>query len=208
MLVVGDVIRALNTFRAAPDTQQMQAVNAPASDPLFIVAGPGTGKTASLTLRILKLVLVDGIPPRGILAATFTKKAAEELRSRILGWGFKIIDFLRTDSTLTAKQRLLVDSVDINQVRTGTVDSLCEQLLREYRAPGTQPPVLIDDFVSGTLMLREGMFGARRDQDATLDSFLLDLHSDNGSRYNYHAGTKARIVKDLWERRFQDQVDW
>ena len=52
--------------------------------PLFIVAGPGTGKTACLTLRILKLILVDGVSPRGILATTFTKKAAAELRSRIL----------------------------------------------------------------------------------------------------------------------------
>lgn len=208
MLKVNDIERALKTFRPAPDPQQQQAINAPASDALFIVAGPGTGKTASLTLRILKLVLVDGVPPRGILATTFTKKAAEELRSRILGWGFKIIDYLKTDSKLSTKQKAFVDSVDINQVRTGTVDSICEQLLREFRAPGTQPPVLIDEYVSGTLMLREGMFGNRRDQDPGLDAFLLDLHSENGSRYNYHAGTKANIVKQLWERRFQDQIPW
>lgn len=208
MLAVGDLIRALSTFRPAPDAQQQQAVNAPASAGLFIVAGPGTGKTASLTLRILKLVLVDGVSPRGILATTFTKKAAEELRSRILGWGFRIIDVLRNDRALSAKQKALVESVDINQVRTGTVDSLCEQLLREFRAPGTQPPVLVDEFVSKTLMLREGLFGSRRDQNPVLDAFLLGLHSDNGSRYNFHAGTKSNLVKEIWERRFQDQVNW
>lgn len=208
MITVRDLLRALATFRPAPDAQQHQAVSAPATMALFIVAGPGTGKTASLTLRILKLALVDGVPPRGILATTFTKKAAEELRSRILGWGFKIIDFLKSDPLLTAQQKAFVDSVDINQVRTGTVDSLCEQLLREFRAPGTQPPALIDEYVSGTLMLREGMFGNQRHKDADLDAFLLGLHSDSGSRYNFHAGTKAKIVKQLWERRFQDQVDW
>ncbi|MBK6427806.1 MAG: UvrD-helicase domain-containing protein [Blastocatellia bacterium] len=89
MITVRDLLRALATFRPAPDAQQHQAVSAPATMALFIVAGPGTGKTASLTLRILKLALVDGVPPRGILATTFTKKAAEELRSRILGWGFQ-----------------------------------------------------------------------------------------------------------------------
>src|SRR5687767_14951696 len=125
MQSVDDLIRALGTFRPAPDAQQLQAINAPASAGLFIVAGPGTGKTASLTLRILKLVLVDGVPPRGILATTFTKKAAEELRSRILGWGFKIIDFLKTEPNQDANQKAFVDAVDINQVRTGTVDSLC-----------------------------------------------------------------------------------
>ena len=76
MLSLADLLRSLCTFRPAPDSQQLQAVNAPPSAGLFIVAGPGTGKTASLTLRILKLVLVDGVPPRGILATTFTKKAA------------------------------------------------------------------------------------------------------------------------------------
>jgi len=183
-------------------------VVAAANAGVFIVAGPGTGKTASLTLRILKLVLADGIQPRGILATTFTKKAAEELRSRVLGWGFQIIDALKKDPTLSLQQKAFIDSLDINQVRTGTVDSLCEQLLREFRAPGTQPPVLVDEFVSKTLMLREGLFGSRRDQNPALDAFLLGLHSENGRRFNYHAGTKAKLVKELWERRFQDQVIW
>lgn len=208
MLSLDMLFRALASFRPLPDPQQQQAVNASASAALFIVAGPGTGKTASLTLRILKLILVDGIPARGILATTFTKKAAEELRSRVLGWGFRIIDALRKDPSLSAHQMAFVDAVDINQVRTGTVDSLCEQLLREFRAPGTQPPVLVDEFVSKTLMLREGLFGARRDQDEGLDGFLLSLYSDNGKRFNFHAGTKAKLVKEIWERRFQDQVTW
>ncbi len=208
MIAVRDLLRALATFRPAPDAQQHQAVSAPATMALFIVAGPGTGKTASLTLRILKLALVDGVPPRGILATTFTKKAAEELRSRILGWGFKIIDFLKSDPLLTAQQKAFVDSVDINQVRTGTVDSLCEQLLREFRAPGTQPPILVDEYVSGTLMLREGMWSQRRDKDADRSMPSCWFYSDNGSRYNFHAGTKAKIVKQLWERRFQDLVVW
>jgi DNA helicase-2/ATP-dependent DNA helicase PcrA len=208
MLTVSDLLRAIGSFRSGPDAQQQQAVIAPASAGLFIVAGPGTGKTASLTLRILKLVLVDGVPPRGILSTTFTKKAAEELRSRILGWGFQVIDFLTKDPSLSALQKAFIASVDINQVQTGTLDSLCERILREFRAPSTQPPVLADEFVSDTLMLREGLFGSRRDLDAGLDAFLLSLHSSNGSRHRYHPGTKANLVMEMWERRFQDQVAW
>src|SRR4029077_4563235 len=75
-------------------------------------------------------------------------------------------------------------------------------------APGTQPPVLVDEFVSKTLMLREGLFGARRDQNPALDAFLLNLYSDNGRRFNYHARKKANLVKEIVERRFQDQVNW
>lgn len=201
-------LSALSSFRPLPDSQQQQAVDAPPTQGVFIVAGPGTGKTASLTLRILKLMLVDGIPPRGILATTFTKKASEELRSRVLGWGFRIIQELLCAPSLSAKQKAFVGTLDINQVRTGTVDSLCEQLLREFRAPGTPSPMLVDEFVSKTLMLREGLFGSRRDQDQSLRAFLLELHTGNGRAFNFHAGTMANLVKEIWERRFQDQVVW
>lgn len=208
MITLDVFYKAYCTFRPPPDSQQKSAIRRPPQEALFLVAGPGTGKTTCLTLRILKLILVDGVPPRGILATTFTKKAAEELRSRVLGWGFKINDALLGDPSLPKADKDFVRSVDINQVWTGTVDSLCEQLLRDHRAPGTQPPVLVDDFVSKTLMLREGLFKGARWQDPDLDEFLLAIYSGNSSRYNFHPGTKAGLLQDLWERRFQDQVNW
>lgn len=161
-----------------------------------------------LTFRILKLLLVDQIPPDGILATTFTKKAAEELRSRILGWGFCILDVLDQDPLLSPEQKASVAAIDINQVWTGTVDSLCKQILRQFRAPGTQPPILVDDFVAKTLLLREGLFTNRRDQDPQLDAFLFALHSANNNRYGYHIGAKNNLLQSIWDRRFQDQVDW
>jgi len=145
MLAVGDLIRALATVRPAGDAQQQQlAVNAPASSALFIVAVPGTEETASLTLRILTLVLVADVPPRGILGTTFAKKAAEELRSRFLGCDFRIIDALRSDPKLSAQPRCFVDAVDMRQARTGTVAGLRDQFLRELRALCTQPPLLVE----------------------------------------------------------------
>jgi len=70
---------------------QQQAVVAPVDAPLFIVAGPGTGKTAVLTLRILRALFVDSIPPHAILVTTFTRRAANELRSRLISWGAAIL---------------------------------------------------------------------------------------------------------------------
>lgn len=190
----------------SPNPAQLQAVEAGRTDALFIVAGPGTGKTTVLALRILKLILVDGVPPNGILATTFTVKAAAELRSRILSWGFQLIGELLKDPSVAQGSKDWLQSVDINQVLTGTIDSICERLLRDFRDPGTQPPVLADDFVTKTLLLREGLFPNRRFDDGDLDALLLDLHG--GSRFGFHVGRKNSLLLNIWDRRFQDQVDW
>ena len=53
------------------------------SGPMIIVAGPGTGKTRTLTHRIARLVTDKNILPKNILAVTFTNKAAQEMRNRL-----------------------------------------------------------------------------------------------------------------------------
>lgn len=62
---------------------QQKAVNHE-SDPLIIDAGPGTGKTRTLTHRIAHLISNKKINPQDILAVTFTNKAAEEMGQRIV----------------------------------------------------------------------------------------------------------------------------
>lgn len=196
---------AYQTFRPLPNDEQREAIEQNASRALFIVAGPGTGKTTCLALRILKLIFVDDVPPHGILATTFTVKAAAELRSRILSWGFQLIEALLADSKLPAGVRERLAKLDINQVITGTIDSICERVLRDYREAGTQPPNLVDDYVAKTLMLREGLLKAKRYEDTDLDNFLLTLHG--GSRFGFNVGRKNDLAQSIWDHRFQDQVD-
>lgn len=52
--------------------------------PVMVVAGPGTGKTKTLTLRIANILLKTQINPENILALTFTEAASYEMRKRLL----------------------------------------------------------------------------------------------------------------------------
>lgn len=71
-----------------PTTEQAQvAVYPPTIDgnsaPLLVVAGAGSGKTETISLRATYLSAYYGIPPEAILGLTFTRKAAGELAERL-----------------------------------------------------------------------------------------------------------------------------
>jgi DNA helicase II / ATP-dependent DNA helicase PcrA len=60
-----------------------QRAAAAAEGPLLIIAGPGTGKTRTLTHRIAHQVTECGLAARHVLAITFTRRAAQEMRDRL-----------------------------------------------------------------------------------------------------------------------------
>ena len=97
--------------------------------PLHVTAGPGSGKTEVLVSRALKLMLVDEVPPSAILLTTFTEKAAQSLEERIVG-RLNTIGF--------------GDAVNANEVRIGTLHSLCNDIMQEYRYPGYANFELLD----------------------------------------------------------------
>src|SRR5205085_2066340 len=62
--------------------EQLAAVTLPAQ-PALILAGAGSGKTRVLTTRIAWLIQTGQVSPAGILAVTFTNKAAKEMIARL-----------------------------------------------------------------------------------------------------------------------------
>ena len=69
-------------IRADLDPDQHRAVETVAG-PLLVVAGPGSGKTRTLTRRIAHLVTSHAVHPARCLAITFTRRAAGEMRDRL-----------------------------------------------------------------------------------------------------------------------------
>jgi DNA helicase-2/ATP-dependent DNA helicase PcrA len=187
-----------------PDHEQAKAVYADPSADLFIVAGPGTGKTSCLTFRTLYLILVAGFSPKSVMATTFTRKAAAELRSRVLGWGYRIIDAGSARSLPKPKLDFL-RALDLNQVLTGTIDGLAEIVLREHRPAGEEPPVLADEYVTHTIMARDGLLETQLYFSKSLGDVLLNWNG--GSSWGFNFSTKVGLLKAIADRRHNDLVD-
>lgn len=65
------------------NTEQREAVLA-TEGPVMVVAGPGTGKTQILTLRIANILLKTDVPADAVLALTFTNAAVTNMRKRLV----------------------------------------------------------------------------------------------------------------------------
>ena len=77
--------------------------------PILVFAGAGSGKTRVLTYKIAYLINELGLPPDNILAVTFTNKAAQEMKSRV-------VDLV---------------NIDISGINIGTFHSVSAQILRK-----------------------------------------------------------------------------
>ncbi|MEW6321290.1 MAG: UvrD-helicase domain-containing protein [Acidobacteriota bacterium] len=125
-------------FEAAdPLDARDRAARAAAVDPtrhVALEASAGTGKTRVLVERYVGLLLA-GVEPRHILAITFTRKAAAEMRQRIVA----TLHQRRAEGALTpARWRDIRDQ--LGEIAISTIDAFCLSLLREFPLEGDVEP--------------------------------------------------------------------
>ncbi|MGI9002930.1 MAG: UvrD-helicase domain-containing protein, partial [Pseudonocardia sp.] len=76
--------RALATaLGLPPPTEEQAAVIAAPARPALVVAGAGAGKTETMAARVVWLVATGQVLPEQVLGLTFTRKAAQQLGSRV-----------------------------------------------------------------------------------------------------------------------------
>lgn len=75
-----EIARALG--QPEPTLEQQQIIEAPL-EPLVVIAGAGSGKTETMSARVIWLIANEKVAPYEVLGLTFTKKAALELSERI-----------------------------------------------------------------------------------------------------------------------------
>ncbi len=127
-----DLLKGLNE-------KQKEAVLA-TDGPVLIIAGPGSGKTKVLTHRIAWLIKEKKIEPDRILAVTFTNRAAEEMRSRVV----KLLD-----RKSGARERYPI---------LGTYHSICNLILRrEAKALGIKSSFVIYDEDDSISLIKRAM---------------------------------------------------
>ena len=212
------VVNVLERDISSNEDQKL-AISSPKDQSLFIVAGPGSGKTTVMVLKILKFIFVDDVSPNEIMATTFTRKAASELLSRILSWGDKIKSKLIanymdkmfsgeiTDDSIIKE----INRIDFNQIDIGTIDSIADELLRIHRQAGTSQPILIEDFVANSVMINECLLKEDRYKHDSLQEYLAEI---TGKQSNTEQKPKvknltmmASILIEIKEHIYYNMVD-
>ncbi|PKN62415.1 MAG: ATP-dependent helicase [Deltaproteobacteria bacterium HGW-Deltaproteobacteria-15] len=191
----------------APNARQQMCILHDPTVPLMIVAGPGSGKTTVLVLRALRLVFVNGWMPEQIVLTTFTRKAAEELRARLIEWGLRLKNYLIANPphSMPVGFTNWLDTIDINRFLTGTLDSICEELLTTHRDPTDPAPVLVEGFVGNGILTRHALFPNQVHNDPNLDAYLTQFSFDGSTPRNF--GQKVDICRTFLDRFVHDLVN-
>lgn len=167
---------------------QKKAILAPIDESQYLVAGPGSGKTTVIVLKVLKYIFVDGIEPSKIMVTTFTNKAANELKSRTVKWAESIISYLDMDYEF-----------NLNELIIGTLDSIAEEYISRH-----MDVEVIDNFTSSAIMMQT-LLKDERNNDKKLKQFFKRMKNHQGGISTSELNNQIQSLK---ERLMYDMIDF
>ena len=200
--------RVVSTFELTPE--QMAAALERKRD-VVVTAGAGSGKTRTLVARYAGL-LADGLSPRRVVAITFTKKAAREMRSRVRKALGKLA---QRSANQDERQRWIALGNQMDSAQIGTIHSLCSEILRTHPADASIDPrfEVLDEGLTAvlrsqvvgdvtTLLVEQPEFSKLFEEFNTsgvekLLKFLLDQRLDASEIFSRKFEGRAVIQKEL-----------
>ena len=106
---------------------------------MSVTAGAGTGKTFLLVERFLDTLMNEPVDVKEILAITFTKKAAAEMKDRVLK---RIEDKIKSQPEAPELKKLLYIRDRMHSASISTIHAFCARILKEYPVEaGVDPDV-------------------------------------------------------------------
>ena len=183
----------------------------PLHGPRFIEASAGTGKTFALTSLVLRVLLERGLPIDALLAVTFTRAAATELRERVrrrLRIALRLLDGEAPADGEAVATRAILDAAladgDAARVRVrvegalrqadvaqiSTIHGFCQRALREFgfRAGLLAPRTPVDDPADAWAAVADDLWRHSAQGDAARHQQLVDL-------FDSPAGLAKRLPK-------------
>ena len=192
---------------------------------ISVTAGAGSGKTAVLVHRYVKILLETDLHPSQVVAITFTRKAAAELKQRIV-------------TELEARLQQEPSNTKLESIKTGmlsaqisTIHSFCARILREYpveagvdagfsELQGIQQRLVLREVIDSTLT----EIADRPDEDETREKLVELLRILGKTRLerhlnelvnqreavghlvcNFYCCTDSEIL-DIWQKHVQSQL--
>lgn len=133
---------------------------------LIVSAGAGTGKTRRLVRRYLKSILEDGVAPAQVMAITFTRAAAAEMKERLLELLNRSAEDIAGDKQLAAILAGVDESTrtelreQIAAAPIDTIHGMCARILAEFPElsqvePSSRPIEPGEDGILRDLFLRQ-----------------------------------------------------
>lgn len=188
---------------------------------LIVVAGAGSGKTHVLVERYLALLEANPAwPLNALVAITFTKKAAGEMRDRVRS---KLQDRLRSAGDERSRWRWLDLLSQMDSARIDTIHGLCASILRANAAQAGVDPAfevmeeadakgLLDDVVKNVLRLEVGTDGPALALLTTYQYSRKQIHAvlSNTSllaqAYSPLPDDPVKYWHDIWEKFVGEQI--